>query len=286
MADEKIRLSIPDLSLVVLIGVSSSGKSTFAREHFLSTEVLSADFFRGMVADDENSLEATDDAFAALHFVAARRLARGLLTVVDATNVQPEARKPLVELAKRYHAQPVAIVFDLPQAICKERAAVRTDRDLPPHVIPRQHRQLRRSLKGLKREGFRRTFALRSPEAVARVEVVREKLWPDRREERGPFDIIGDVHGCRAELEALLDQLGYRISGGKSGAAAGAQGRLCRRFGGPRSRRSRRPRAGHAHGGVGRGPVCAGQSRCALGKGLARQKGPTYARLGGDARPA
>ena len=215
MADEKIRLSIPDLSLVVLIGVSSAGKSTFAREHFLPTEVLSADFFRGVVADDENSLEATDDAFAALHFVAARRLARGLLTVVDATNVQPEARKPLVELAKRYHAQPVAIVFDLPQALCEERAAVRTDRDLPPHVIPRQYRQLRRGLKGLKREGFRRSFALRSPADVARVEVVREKLWPDRREECGPFDIIGDVHGCCDELEALLDQLGYRIAGEK-----------------------------------------------------------------------
>ena len=215
MADEKIRLSIPDLSLVVLIGVSSSGKSTFAREHFLPTEVLSADFFRALVADDENSLEATDDAFASLHFVAARRLARGLLTVVDATNVQPEARKPLVELAKRYHAQPVAIVFDLPQSLCEERAAVRTDRDLPPHVIPRQYRQLRRSLKGLKREGFRRIFALRSPTDVARVETVREKLWPDRREEGGPFDIIGDVHGCCAELEALLDQLGYRIAGEK-----------------------------------------------------------------------
>ena len=215
MADEKSRLSIPDLSLVVLIGVSSSGKSIFAREHFLPTEVLSADFFRGVVADDENSLEATDDAFAALHFVAARRLARGLLTVVDATNVQPEARKPLVALAKRYHAQPVAIVFDLPRALCEERAAGRTDRDLPPHVIPRQHSQLRRGLKGLKREGFRRSFALRSPADVARVEVVREKLWPDRREERGPFDIIGDVHGCCAELEALLVQLGYRISGGK-----------------------------------------------------------------------
>ncbi|MCY3791824.1 MAG: polynucleotide kinase-phosphatase, partial [Gemmatimonadetes bacterium] len=210
-----MRLSIPDLSLVVLIGVSSAGKSTFAREHFLSTEVLSADFFRGVVADDENSLEATDDAFAALHFVAARRLARGLLTVVDATNVQPEARKPLVELAKRFHAQPVAIVFDLPQALCEERAAERTDRDLPPHVIPRQYRQLRRGLKGLKREGFRRTFALRSPADVARAEVVREKLWPDRREECGPFDIIGDVHGCCAELEALLDQLGYRVAGEK-----------------------------------------------------------------------
>ena len=215
MADEKIHLSIPDLSLVVLIGVSSAGKSTFAREHFLPTEVLSADFFRGVVADDENSLEATDDAFAALHFVAARRLARGLLTVVDATNVQPEARKPLVALAKRYHAQPVAIVFDLPRALCEERTAGRTDRDLPPHVIPRQHSQLRRGLKGLKHEGFRRSFALRSPADVARVEVVREKLWPDRREERGPFDIIGDVHGCCAELEALLVQLGYCIAEGK-----------------------------------------------------------------------
>ena len=215
MADEKIHLSIPDLSLVVLIGVSSSGKSTFAREHFLPTEVLSADFFRGVVADDENSLEATDDAFAALHFVAARRLARGLLTVVDTTNVQPEARKPLVALAKRYHAQPVAIVFDLPRALCEERTAGRTDRDLPPHVIPRQHSQLRRGLKGLQHEGFRRSFALRSPADVAGVEVVREKLWPDRREERGPFDIIGDVHGCCAELEALLDRLGYCIAEGK-----------------------------------------------------------------------
>ena len=215
MADEKIRLSIPDLSLVVLIGVSSAGKSTFARTHFPPTQVLSADFFRGLVSDDENSLAATDDAFAALHFVAARRLARGLLTVVDATNVQPEARKPLVELAKRYHAQPVAIVFDLPRVLCEERAAERTDRDLPPHVIPRQHRQLRRGLKGLKREGFRRSFALRSPADVVRAEVVREKLWPDHREERGPFDIIGDVHGCYAELRALLARLGYRISGEK-----------------------------------------------------------------------
>ena len=136
MADEKIRLSIPDLSLVVLIGVSSAGKSTFAREHFLSTEVLSADFFRGVVADDENSLEATDDAFAALHFVAARRLARGLLTVVDATNVQPEARKPLVELAKRYHAQPVAIVFDLPNLSARSARPCAQTATCPPRNPP------------------------------------------------------------------------------------------------------------------------------------------------------
>jgi protein phosphatase len=150
-----------------------------------------------------------------LHFVAARRLARGHLTVVDATNVQPSARKGLIDLAKRYHAQTVAIVLDVPEALCKERNAARADRNFGDHVIPQQHKQLRRSLKRLKAEGFRRTFVLRSAEEAARVSVVREKLWTDRREEVGPFDIIGDVHGCFAELERLLTELGYDIAGEK-----------------------------------------------------------------------
>ena len=89
MVEQEITVAVPVLSLVVLIGVSSSGKSTFARDYFAPTEVLSSDFFRAMVSDDENSLEATEDAFSALHFVAARRLARGHLTVVDATTVHP-----------------------------------------------------------------------------------------------------------------------------------------------------------------------------------------------------
>jgi protein phosphatase len=215
MVEQEITVAVPVLSLVVLIGVSSSGKSTFARDHFAPTEVLSSDFFRAMVSDDENSLEATEDAFSALHFVAARRLARGHLTVVDATNVQPSARKGLIDLAKRYHAQTVAIVLDVPEALCKERNAARADRNFGDHVIPQQHKQLRRSLKRLKAEGFRRTFVLRSAEEAARVSVVREKLWTDRREEVGPFDIIGDVHGCFAELERLLTELGYDIAGEK-----------------------------------------------------------------------
>ena len=215
MVEQEITVAVPVLSLVVLIGVSSSGKSTFARDHFAPTEVLSSDFFRAMVSDDENSLEATEDAFSALHFVAARRLARGHLTVVDATNVQPSARKGLIDLAKRYHAQTVAIVLDVPEALCKERNAARADRNIGDHVIPQQHKQLRRSLKRLKAEGFRRTFVLRSAEEAARVSVVREKLWTDWREEVGPFDIIGDVHGCFAELERLLTELGYDIAGEK-----------------------------------------------------------------------
>ena len=110
-----MKITIPELSLVVLIGPSGSGKSTFARKHFTPTEVLSSDACRALVSDDENSQAATKDAFEVLHFIAAKRLVGGRLVVVDATNVQPEARKPLVELARTYHVLPVALVFDLPE---------------------------------------------------------------------------------------------------------------------------------------------------------------------------
>src|SRR5438045_1008390 len=115
-----MKLTIPELSFVVLIGPSGCGKSTFARKHFKPTEVLSSDFCRGLVSDDENDQAATKDAFEVLHFIASKRLAAGKLTVVDATNVQPEARKPLVALAREYHVLPVAIVLNLPEKLCQE----------------------------------------------------------------------------------------------------------------------------------------------------------------------
>jgi protein phosphatase len=204
-----MKISIPNLSLVVLIGPSGSGKSTFARKHFLSTEVLSSDACRGMVSDDENDQSATKDAFDVLHFIAARRLALGRLTVVDATNVQAEARKPLVELARQYHCLPVAIVLDLPERMCQDRNLLRPERHFGPHVVRQQHAQLRRSLRGLGREGFRHVFVLETLEQIDAVTIERVPLWNDKRTERGPLDIIGDVHGCCDELEALLGQLGY-----------------------------------------------------------------------------
>src|SRR5260221_14428652 len=115
-----MKLSIPNLSLVVLIGPSGSGKSTFARKHFLPTEILSSDACRAMVSDEENNQAVTNHAFEVLHFIAAKRLELGRLTVIDATNVQPEARKPLVELAHKYHCLPVAIVLDIPEKVCQE----------------------------------------------------------------------------------------------------------------------------------------------------------------------
>ena len=201
--------TIPNLSLVVLIGPSGSGKSTFARQHFLPTEVLSSDYCRGLVSDDENSQAATNDAFDVLHYIAAKRLAAGRLTVVDATNVQREARQPLVKLARQYHTLPVAIVFNLPEDVCQERNRDRADRDFGRHVIRQQRSQLRRSLKGLKREGFRHIFVMESPEDIDAATIERTPLWNDKRDEHGPFDFIGDVHGCCDELEELLVELGY-----------------------------------------------------------------------------
>ncbi|TXD41293.1 polynucleotide kinase-phosphatase [Lujinxingia vulgaris] len=202
-------MEIPELALVVLIGSSGAGKSTFAATHFKATEVLSSDRCRALVSDEESNLDATDDAFEVLHVILEKRLKRGLLTVIDATNVKPFARRSLVTMARKYHVLPVAIVLDLPEKVCRARNAARRDRNFGDHVITHQRRDLKRSLKRLGKEGFRIIHTLRSPEEVDAFEIERRPVWSDRRDERGPFDIIGDVHGCCTELEELLERLGY-----------------------------------------------------------------------------
>jgi protein phosphatase len=204
-------IKVPDLSLVALVGVSGSGKSTFAARHFLPTEVISSDFCRGLVADDPNDQAATADAFDVLNYIAGKRLAAGRLTVVDATSVQPAARKSLIEVATSHHVLAVAIVLDLSEAACAARNAGRPDRSFGRHVLRQQHTQLRRGLGGLRREGFHRVFVLRSEAEVDAATIEREPLWNDRRGDHGPFDIIGDVHGCYGELTELLGKLGYAV---------------------------------------------------------------------------
>ncbi|NBD08924.1 polynucleotide kinase-phosphatase [Corallococcus silvisoli] len=205
-----MNVHIPELSLVVLIGASGAGKTTFARRHFKPTEILSSDTYRGFVSDDENNQEATKDAFETLRFVAAKRLARGLLTVVDATNVQPESRKAFVELARDHHVLPVALVLDVPERTCIERNQQRPDRAASSRFVRNQASQLHRSLRGLEREGFRHLHILR-PDVIDTVVLERQPLWCNLKHERGPFDIIGDIHGCREELESLLAKLGYQV---------------------------------------------------------------------------
>ncbi|MEU9136837.1 polynucleotide kinase-phosphatase [Streptomyces sp. NPDC048404] len=203
-------LPVTDLSLVVLVGASGSGKSTFARRHFKPTEVISSDFCRGLVADDENDQSASGDAFDVLHYIAGKRLASGRRTVVDATSVQQDSRRQLIELAKKYDVLPIAIVLDVPEEVCAERNAARTDRaEMPRRVIQRHIRELRRSLRSLEREGFRKVHVLRGVADIENASVVTEKRFNDLTHLTGPFDIVGDIHGCASELESLLGKLGY-----------------------------------------------------------------------------
>ncbi len=212
------KISIPDFALVVLIGATGSGKSSFARKHFLETEIVSSDACRAIVSDDETDLAATGDAFDLLNYTAAIRLKRRLMTVIDATSVRREDRARLVQLARKYHALPVALVLDIDPKICHERNQNRPNRDFGEHV-PRNHaKALRRGLRGLQKEGFRQVQIMKSPEEVGGLEVNREPLWTDNRTDHGPFDIIGDVHGCFDELTELLGNLGYVIDPFEAGS--------------------------------------------------------------------
>lgn len=215
-------LRIPELALVVLVGASGSGKSTFAARHFAPTQVLSSDFCRGIVSDDENDQAATKDAFDVLNYIVGKRLARGLLTVVDAANVQPAARKSLVQVARDHDVLSVAIVLDVDTETAIARTESRADRDFGARVVRRQTGQLRKSLKYLQKEGFRVTHVLRADEEVEQASIVTERLRSDHRDVHGPFDVIGDVHGCRAELERLLGELGYELRHDDEGRPVGA----------------------------------------------------------------
>ncbi|MFE9246567.1 polynucleotide kinase-phosphatase [Nocardiopsis sp. NPDC006938] len=216
-------LGVPRMGLVLLVGVSGSGKSTFAARHFATTQVIGSDFCRGMVSDDENDQTATADAFALLGTIVDVRLRRGLLTVVDATNVQRKAREQLVRIAKANDVLTTAIVLDVPEAVARERNRARPDRDFGDHVIRRQRRDLRDSVKRMSREGIRRTYVLKGQEEIDAVRIELERPWPERTELTGPFDIVGDVHGCRSELESLLEELGYALRLDDRGRPVGAR---------------------------------------------------------------
>ncbi|HVN53418.1 MAG TPA: AAA family ATPase [Anaerolineaceae bacterium] len=206
-----MNLVIPDFCLLLLVGVSGAGKTTFARRHFRSSEILSSDSFRAMISDDESDQSATLDAFAALHLVAGYRLARRHLTVIDATNLQPDARRPLLDLARRYHCPTAAIVFNLPAQVAYERNAARPERSVDGRILARQQAELERTLPRLRWENLRPLYVLETVAQVDAAVVVREPLAMEHRDEQGPFDIVGDIHGCFDELAGLLAKLGYGL---------------------------------------------------------------------------
>ena len=154
-----VLVELPNPALVLLIGVSGSGKSTFARRHFRSTEIVSSDACRALVCDDEADQSATADAFGLLHLIVEKRLKRGKRTVVDATNVQAWARRLLLEQAKAADVPAVAIVLDVPEEVYSRRNA-RRERRVEPEVLEQQARDLRAGLATLREEGFDQVHVL------------------------------------------------------------------------------------------------------------------------------
>lgn len=207
-----MQIKVPELALVVLVGPSGAGKSTFASKHFLPTEVVSSDACRGMICDNENDQTVSAEAFDLVHTLIRKRLAQGRLTVVDATNVQKEARKPLVAIARQYHCPRVAIVFNLPVEICMEKNRQRVGRNIESRVIRQQHAQMLANMEGLEQEGFRQIITIESGQTADTISIMRKMLPSNQKALTGPFDIIGDIHGCTDELELLLSRLGYALA--------------------------------------------------------------------------
>jgi len=172
-----VLITIPDRGLVLLIGAAGSGKSTFARKHFASTEIVSSDALRGVISDDEADQSASGDAFHLLRWITAKRLRRGRLTVIDATNVQVGARKGLLALASQYSAPATAIVFNLPVEICLARNQARPKRLVSPEIVEKQVSDLRDSLAGLDQEGFRCVYLMDNAEDMDSAQVFRD---PDK----------------------------------------------------------------------------------------------------------
>ena len=205
-------IKLPELSLVFLIGVSGSGKTSFAKKHFKHTQIVSSDICRGIVSDDENKQSSTKDAFELLDYIVSMRLKNGLMTVIDATNLRSEDRKGLINIARKYHCLPIAIILNIPKDVCQLRNESREDRTFGKHVIRSQYSTMRQGLRGLKREGFRNITHLRSVEEIDAIEKITSQLmYNNRKELSGPFDLIGDIHGCYDELVELLEKLGYIV---------------------------------------------------------------------------
>jgi protein phosphatase len=169
-----VKIYIPRFCLAVLVGSSGCGKSTFARMHFLKTEIVSSDFCRGLVCDDENDQFISGHAFDLLHYIVEKRLIIGRQTVIDATNVQQNARRELLKIASRNNCVAGAIVFNIPENICIERDKQRTDRHVGGNVIRNHTQLLKKSIGNLYNEGFKYVYILNSQEEINNVEIIRE----------------------------------------------------------------------------------------------------------------
>ncbi|MFE7268050.1 AAA family ATPase [Streptomyces sp. NPDC057592] len=184
--------TIPDDSLVCLIGAAGSGKSTWAST-WPATQVLELDRFRALVSDDAGCQEATADAVLALQTVLEARLARRKMTVVDATNCERSVRANLIATARRHGVPTVALVVSTPVSVCVDRQEGRAaNRRVPEPVVRAQHAAMVAAWPGLPVEGFDHVVVA---ENIYRLEALLQRLSGARRADLGwdGGDGLGDL---------------------------------------------------------------------------------------------
>ena len=198
-------LSFPPVCLIVLVGASGSGKSTWAARHFRASQIVSSDQCREMVVDNAASQSANDDAFALFHQWIALRLKNRRLTVADSTALKPGARDRLIELAHTARVPVHIVAFDVPLDEAIRRDASRPNRSVGEKVVTRHCATLEQALRELPKDTRLSGVHLLTPEQMDTVTV---QTTPGAVSAPA-FDVIGDVHGCLGELKTLLEKLGY-----------------------------------------------------------------------------
>lgn len=200
-------ISLPRTTLLVLCGVPGCGKSTFASRFFMDSAIVSSDHCRVVVSDSETNMAASGEAFRLFRHIIERRLSLGRFTVADSTALTKRARRELLNIGRKYSFNITLLVFDLPEKVCLARNAGR-ERRVIKSVIAGMHKELRHALSSVRDEGFDEVHVISEHDIIDSSFVINinshEVTLP------GPFDIIGDVHGCCGELEMLLQKLGYR----------------------------------------------------------------------------
>ncbi len=154
------KITLPDPSLILLLGAAGAGKSTFARRHFQPTEIISSDHCRGLICDDENNQAVNTETFALLHHLTQLRLQSKKLTVIDATNLQTAARETLLNIAQAADVPCVAIVLNISAARCAEQNRSRSQRIVPDEIIEQHQRELSEARARLPHEGYAAIYEL------------------------------------------------------------------------------------------------------------------------------
>ena len=205
---KSLRLVRP--SIIVLCGPAGCGKSTFAEQHFRTTQIISSDWARARVADDERDQRYNLQAFALVHFLIEQRLTLNRLCVVDSTALTPLDRKELVGLARKYQVPTTLLVFNVPLQTCIERDEKR-ERSVGRPVVERQYQAFEQSKEAIPQEGFDQVVVFKDgDQEKVQIEIL---FRPVARQPQRPERPDSGAHR-RIERPTQSPQPRHRGSGG------------------------------------------------------------------------